>query len=672
MTVQNTDYLVVDRGGVHYKAPAGDLLLAKKPPAQTSPMSPSNPQPGNLWFDTANNDLMIYVGSKWIPVISVSNIQWERIGTGTIRSVEDKLRERISVKDFGAKGDGMVDDTAAIQSAINTLKPWSKLYFPSGEYRISAPLTLPNDGFGNAAMILEGDGYSSHIFSTGTHHLFFPNEVGLATFRAIRFSKTGAGIGTGNAIHFAMNAATNNGIKGGYLLVERCYFENLDQAIRCYAPNVTITGNVIKNCKVGFGSYGFSNNCFIYGNNIKGNIELQVGIKIRPADITLPASPTGRTIILSNSVSFEGKNGTPLQIFGGNTHFVFNNDFRNEGISDVDNTYDIGSTIYVSSAISGNVFHCQNVQIKNNTIKSAGKYLSANFGGIGINVAGVATKKVEDIIIENNAFYTKDASGCAVYLNMVDGYRVSNNYISGTSITDEIGVGYVKNPIIITTSSNGNVIGNGDRYTTTSNFNLNLISNPIIVRNNLKANWNSVYFGGNYNEFTSKSDKDYALIVANARPGGFDGQPVIRLNIVNDIGRTNNGFLEGADSLGVNYMVLGTGSVSNKNNSYGAMSDGRLKTDIVSAQSQWDILKKLNLYNYTLKDDVTKKKQIGLLAQEVETIAPEMVTDGLDGIKTINYFDLYLRSVGVLQEVIESIEELEKKLYNIKLNKNIG
>jgi hypothetical protein len=51
-----------------------------------------------------------------------------------------------SVKDFGAVGDGVHDDTAAIQAALNALKntttnTWSTLYFPAGTYRITQPLT---------------------------------------------------------------------------------------------------------------------------------------------------------------------------------------------------------------------------------------------------------------------------------------------------------------------------------------------------------------------------------------------------------------------------------------------------------------------------------------------------------------------------------------------------
>ena len=53
-------------------------------------------------------------------------------GTGAVATtVQSKLRDVVSVKDFGAVGDGVADDTAAIQAAINT---GFNLVFPAGTY----------------------------------------------------------------------------------------------------------------------------------------------------------------------------------------------------------------------------------------------------------------------------------------------------------------------------------------------------------------------------------------------------------------------------------------------------------------------------------------------------------------------------------------------------------
>jgi len=62
-------------------------------------------------------------------------------GTGaTTRTVQAKLREFVSVVDFGATGDGSTDDTDEILAAM-VAAAGKTLYFPDGTYKISASLT---------------------------------------------------------------------------------------------------------------------------------------------------------------------------------------------------------------------------------------------------------------------------------------------------------------------------------------------------------------------------------------------------------------------------------------------------------------------------------------------------------------------------------------------------
>jgi Pectate lyase superfamily protein len=65
--------------------------------------------------------------------------------TGSGRTVQEKLRENVSVKDYGALGDGVADDTAAIQAAINAVitPNGGGLFFPTGTYKITAKLVIP-------------------------------------------------------------------------------------------------------------------------------------------------------------------------------------------------------------------------------------------------------------------------------------------------------------------------------------------------------------------------------------------------------------------------------------------------------------------------------------------------------------------------------------------------
>lgn len=60
--------------------------------------------------------------------------------TGAVtRGINDKLSESVSVKDFGAKGDGLTDDTLAIQQAFVS---YDSVYLPSGNYLISGTITI--------------------------------------------------------------------------------------------------------------------------------------------------------------------------------------------------------------------------------------------------------------------------------------------------------------------------------------------------------------------------------------------------------------------------------------------------------------------------------------------------------------------------------------------------
>ena len=66
---------------------------------------------------------------------NISNSTAIATGSTTARSLANRFSDVVNVKDFGAVGDGVTDDTAAIQNAINTGK---SVYFPSGIYKITS------------------------------------------------------------------------------------------------------------------------------------------------------------------------------------------------------------------------------------------------------------------------------------------------------------------------------------------------------------------------------------------------------------------------------------------------------------------------------------------------------------------------------------------------------
>jgi hypothetical protein len=119
------------------------------------------------------------------------------------------------------------------------------------------------------------------------------------------------------------------------------------------------------------------------------------------------------------------------------------------------------------------------------------------------------------------------------------------------------------------------------------------------------------------------------------------------------------------------FVVRGDGDCENTNNAYGAFSDIKLKENIVVASSQWNDIKALQVRNYNLKSNPSFA-QIGLVAQEVETVSPGLVSelpdrdeDGNDlgtVTKSVKYSVLYMKAVKALQEAMERIETLEARL----------
>jgi hypothetical protein len=84
-----------------------------------------------------NDEVVCVVGAEISDAISSVNVGFLQAGTGAVaRSVQSRLRDTVSVKDFGAVGDGVTDDRAAIQAAINAINTsgGGVVYLPAGTY----------------------------------------------------------------------------------------------------------------------------------------------------------------------------------------------------------------------------------------------------------------------------------------------------------------------------------------------------------------------------------------------------------------------------------------------------------------------------------------------------------------------------------------------------------
>jgi len=130
-------------------------------------------------------------------------------GTGAVaRTVQGKLRESVSVKDFGAVGDGVTDDTAAIQAALNSLTTGGVVNLPVGTFIVSAQLDFLYSG-----ITLRGSGQIGHTTVEGATQIVGTHLTG----SVIRIWKPNCGLEdlviTSAAGRYAAALSDNYGVR---------------------------------------------------------------------------------------------------------------------------------------------------------------------------------------------------------------------------------------------------------------------------------------------------------------------------------------------------------------------------------------------------------------------------------------------------------------------------
>jgi hypothetical protein len=204
-------------------------------------------------------------------------------GATTPRSLSDRSADTLSVKNFGAVGDGTTDDTAAFAAAINAAYLTGKrsVHIPAGTYWFALasaaldPGIGPIDFFGDGmhASVLKWDEGTSTVFEAAGWKALFKNTTttakGRISFRNLGFRGTlfdaGGRLSTGapslvlsyydgvvldhcrfsNIARFgtsfeAINTATVVGCEFDTVMRDMCRFRQ--------SPNVTITGCLFRHC----------------------------------------------------------------------------------------------------------------------------------------------------------------------------------------------------------------------------------------------------------------------------------------------------------------------------------------------------------------------------------------------------------------------------------------
>jgi len=414
------------------------------------------------------------------------------VGTGTAafsRYVSARLQDIVTVKDFGAVGDGVADDTVAIQAALNSGA--GAVYIPSGNYLVSSLSAKSNT-------IIYGNGNSSVLTATGTGNILVITGVSGGTritnvqVRNIKFqglNNMAAGpLGCGVIVLHAQN-----------ITVDQCYFDSFGPgagdassggAALCFYVNcidVTASNNTVVNgtgylngtdiAVYSAGGYAIITGNRTYSTNSQGIY-------------TNAASKVGR-IIITNNISRNHTRHGIVAVYGGTTEKI-------DTIVANNICEDCASTgIYVNTEADG-------VIVANNIIESCsgGGRNGYTLDG-GISLLGVGEKVCIGNYI-NNTGYTSagvqrvidPAGGVPNDPTRTTGIRVSNG-VTG-NVSGNVIVGGSGRAIDLTNSANGvqivdNTISNPEYAAILISALNNTGANSVVSRNKIDVSVSDAY-----------------------------------------------------------------------------------------------------------------------------------------------------------------------------------
>ena len=261
------------------------------------------------WLDY----LLSSVGSRIVGFIQA--------GTGAVaRFVESKLRDSVSVKDFGAVGDGSTDDSAAIQLAVNSGAKLVVFPYTSSSY-YGADVTLPEGvrvkGYGVAKLKLKplvgaiGGGFHAFFKANGANDVTVdgfvidgnagaqtPDAPNIDRYAGLYFVDCNRLTVKGNRFTSAPYGAWSIRVRqGSNVRVVENYVVDLGIYYNAYSGahyDVSIDRNETNNCGISINDDQVAQTLFgwsISDNKIRGNNAFnEAGIGARASDGTIDSN----------------------------------------------------------------------------------------------------------------------------------------------------------------------------------------------------------------------------------------------------------------------------------------------------------------------------------------------------------------------------------------------
>jgi parallel beta-helix repeat protein len=480
--------------------------------------------------------------------VSSAEVSFLQAGSGAVvRTAQSKMRDVVSVKDFGAVGDGVTDDTVAIQAALNAHK---NVHFPAGTYKISSALVLESNH------CLAGDG----IGVTTVNQITIDQYATTATSKTeilisgITWNGTNSGIADG--LYFTQCS---------YCSVELCEVNlfghngiNFFRSTHCTALNNKCSGNRISGINVGGTTASASDYNKVIGNScvansstgtFGGGILFFINANYCVAtDNVCNDSVDGYGILVTDSIGTVVNNN----VCKGNTYSGLTYHYDNNAHSLAYNICD--GNLSQGNGEHGIVFQSNSSlfdlqvgnTISNNQCIGNGNYSGFNFGkGIyvasgarGFNITGnncqnnyesgievaanVGRGKITNNVCHNNGFGGL-ASRAGIRLNdtSTEGTFACFNILVAGNHCDDVAVGVQQYGIDIFTS---------------------LIQNTIVVGNSLRNNTVAPYRNNGTDSYIEDflGDGTQNIVLADLRSVQINGYGAAGINFLQDRSGSSN------------------------------------------------------------------------------------------------------------------------------------
>ena len=538
-----------------------------------------------------------------------------------------KLDDYISVKDYGAVGDGITDDTAAFNAALATEKA---IRVPAGNYRITSTLSVTDN---NVTMIGEGERLSIIKFTGGTDGISWTSTDDSHSLILERLQLQAAANMSGSPVNASFNVSVGS--------------------IR---PGVALENIVAAPVSSGYWGQGFR------FNNCRNSNIVECIFNGTYVWSTYGYKFTGQCL------DFKAERCQANDI-GGGTGSAFIVEGTSEGIL-------INSALVINTKIG--VDHAT---------PNMEPYLSVIGSHFNTRQFGIRLSKSEQSIISNNLFYAyTDAPSAVVdYVGVNLNANADNKFNSitdnifhaartnnGAAVT-EIGIRMQHGDSNIAANNVFKVFDTGiELQTATTNTQLsdNRYSGVTVTEAygdtsivSLKAEANRYIIAGHAN-------KDIQLELMS----GTDG---FKLSNFSDgsagIESTNNSDIKFFTN-GQRMQISSNGNIGAPNGSnIFAASDSRLKQNVVGLDKGLSTINSLNPVSFNWKEgfcDEEKDTLYGFLAQEVENVDPNLTGEfgtvkfgdtTIEDTKRVNEKFIVPILVKAVQELSAKIEALETK-----------